>query len=107
MAIYVSGNGQHTAEYGEHEDGSQCPSMHHHYGRRIEPNRSWTVYHVYSGLPAAMGKHSATGLTETTATAMMMSLNANNLERRRAARLKQSAIDALPAWQPKGQRDGS
>ncbi|MEK1888591.1 MAG: hypothetical protein AAAB35_13695 [Phyllobacterium sp.] len=51
-------------------------SMHHNYGRRVERNGYWKVYHVYTGLPAEMGKHATTGLNETTATSMMLSLNA-------------------------------
>ena len=27
-------------------------SMDHQYGRRIETDRSWTVYHVFTGVPA-------------------------------------------------------
>lgn len=68
-------------------------SMHHHYGRRIEPNGSWTVYHVYTGLPAEMGNYATTGLNEISATRMMLSLNANNVERRQAARNRQKATD--------------
>ncbi|MEK1888703.1 MAG: hypothetical protein AAAB35_14265 [Phyllobacterium sp.] len=71
-------------------------SMHHHYGRRIEKNGSWTVYHVYTGLPAEMGKHATTGLNETTATSMMLSLNSNNAERRRVSRVKRALIDTPP-----------
>ncbi|MBZ9656316.1 hypothetical protein [Phyllobacterium lublinensis] len=69
-------------------------SMHHHYGRRIERNGSWSVYHVYTGCPAELGRRATTGLNETTATRMMLSLNANNIERRRAARINLMLIDS-------------
>ena len=72
-------------------------SMHHHYGRRIERDGSWTVYHVYTGLPAEMGRHATTGLNETTATQMMLSLNANNVERRRTARIRQKPTGKVRA----------
>ncbi|PSH70265.1 hypothetical protein CU102_04065 [Phyllobacterium brassicacearum] len=103
LTIYEFDNDENAIDIGvwENEGGALHRfSMHHHYGRRIEPNRSWTVYHVYTGLPADMGKHSTTGLNETTATAMMISLNANNAERRRAARIKRKLIDTPPVSLP-------
>jgi hypothetical protein len=103
LTIYEFDNDQNAIDIGvwENEGGAfHRFSMHHHYGRRIEPNRSWTVYHVYTGLPADMGEHSTTGLNETTATWMMLSLNANNVERRRATRLNPELIDTLPVGLP-------
>jgi hypothetical protein len=103
LTIYEIDNDEHAIDIGvwENEGGALHHfNMHHHYGRRIEPNRSWTVYHVYTGLPADLGKRSTTGLNEVTATSMMMSLNAKNVERRRAARIKLALIDTPPVGLP-------
>lgn len=103
MTISEINNDQNAIDIGvwENEGGALGRfSMHHHYGRRIEPNRSWTVYHVYTGLPADIGEHSTTGLNETTATSMMISLNAKNVERRRTARIKLALIDTPPVSLP-------
>ena len=71
----------------ENEGGSLARAeMNGHYGRRVEPNRSWTIYHVFTGVPATMGNRSMVGLTETDATATMMRLNKHNLERRKTVR---------------------
>lgn len=45
------------------------------YGRRVEADRSWTVYHVFSGVPARVAGASMMGLTWRTATTGMLSLN--------------------------------
>lgn len=47
----------------------------HQFGRRIETDRSWTVYHVFTGIPANADGASMTGLTRSDATHRMMSLN--------------------------------
>lgn len=60
----------------------------HEYGRRVEPNRSWTVYHVFSGVPADIGPRPMVGLTEKYATSVMLLLNARNAERRRISLLQ-------------------
>lgn len=62
----------------------------HHYGRRIEPDKSWTVYHVFSGAPAQLEGWSMAGLGEMEATSTMIVLNARNAERRRASSLRQT-----------------
>ncbi len=54
----------------ETRDGSD-----HQYGRRIEADRSWTVYHVFSGIPADADAGATTGLNHAEATDMMISLN--------------------------------
>jgi hypothetical protein len=56
--------------------------MNHHYGRRIEPNRSWTIYHVFTGGPAELEGWSMTGLGESHATATMIFLDARNAKTR-------------------------
>ena len=53
------------------------------YGRRIEADRSWTVYHVFSGVPAHAGGQAMTGLSRRDATDGMLSLNRCNDGRRK------------------------
>ncbi|RRH86910.1 hypothetical protein EH240_36595 [Mesorhizobium tamadayense] len=50
-------------------------SMDHQYGRRIETDRSWTVYHVFTGVPAQADGQIMTGLSRSAATDGMVSLN--------------------------------
>ena len=47
----------------------------HQFGRRVELDRSWTVYHVFTGLVANVGFGAMTGLSKVDATDKMMSLN--------------------------------
>ncbi|MER9126426.1 hypothetical protein NKH81_25670 [Mesorhizobium sp. M0959] len=55
----------------------------HQYGRRIEADRSWTVYHVFTGVTARVGNDDLTGLDRSQATSRMMSLNIRNAECRK------------------------
>jgi hypothetical protein len=57
--------------------------MDHHYGRRIESDRSWSVYHVFTGAPARVEGQHMTGLSRSDATEGMLSLNRRNEGRRR------------------------
>lgn len=45
------------------------------FGRRIEPDGSWTVYHVFSGRPAALRFERSAALSRRAATRLMLSLN--------------------------------
>lgn len=66
----------------ENEGGApRGDSMNHHYGRRVEADRSWTVYHVFTGIPAHVGGDVMTGLSRSAATSRMLSLNLRNVER--------------------------
>jgi hypothetical protein len=68
----------------ENEGGAPShDSMHHQYGRRIEADRSWTIYHVFTGIPARSGGDAMTGLSQLDATNGMLRLNLRNVERRR------------------------
>ena len=58
-------------------------SINHQYGRRIETDRSWTVYHVFTGIPASAQGQTMTGLSRADATSGMLSLNLRNAARRR------------------------
>lgn len=81
-------------------------SMDHVYGRRIEADQSWTVYHVFTGVPADAGDGAMMGLSRVNATDRMLALNLNNLGRRRnRARLKPATGDFLDGAATDG--DGS
>jgi hypothetical protein len=49
--------------------------MDHQYARRVEADRSWTVYHVFTGVPAHTNGQVMTGLSRLDATDGMLSLN--------------------------------
>ncbi|MEQ1940387.1 hypothetical protein ABMA46_19260 [Mesorhizobium sp. CN5-321] len=70
-------------------------SMHHQYGRRIEADRSWTIYHVFTGIPARFGDAAMTGLSRMDATSGMLRLNLRNAERQRE-RLELSSFKTIP-----------
>lgn len=57
----------------------------HQYGRRIETDRSWTVYHVFTGVPVDSDAGATTGLNRAEATDRMTSLN-RRAEKRTALR---------------------
>jgi hypothetical protein len=57
-------------------------SMDHQYGRRIERDGSWSVYHVFTGVPAEIQGQRMTGMSRTDATQDMLSLNRGNEGRR-------------------------
>jgi hypothetical protein len=57
-------------------------SMDHQYGRRVERDGSWSIYHVFSGTPAHIHGHSLTGLSRGRATEGMLALNRRNEARR-------------------------
>lgn len=83
-------------EVWENEGGAlAADDMHHHYGRRIELDRSWTVYHVFTGVPAASGSRAMSGPSETDATTTMICLNARNAQRRNTARWQQTFATRL------------
>lgn len=54
---------------------NDCNHADHQYGRRIETDRSWTVYHVFTGVPADGNAGATMGLNRAEATDRMMSLN--------------------------------
>jgi len=68
----------------ENEGGaSGRHSMDHQYGRRIETDRSWTVYHVFTGVPAHADGQIMIGLSRSAATDSMVSLNRRSEGRHR------------------------
>ncbi|MDO5898417.1 hypothetical protein PYL13_023960 [Agrobacterium sp. Azo12] len=48
------------------------------YGRRIERDRSWTIYHVFTGVPVRIGDCTLIDLSISEATDGMLSLNRRN-----------------------------
>lgn len=48
------------------------------YGRRIEADRSWTIYHVFTGVPARIDSEVMVGLSRSDATRGMLHLNRRN-----------------------------
>jgi hypothetical protein len=72
----------------ENEGGAPAQdSMNHQYGRRIERDGSWSIYHVFTGVPAEIRGNSMTGLSQSSATNGMLSLNRRNEGRRHERRL--------------------
>ena len=67
-------------------------NIHSHYGRRIEPDKSWTIYHVFSGVPATIGGRKMTELGEKEATARVLSLNASNAQKRKSAKWRRPLL---------------
>ena len=53
------------------------------YGRRVEADRSWTIYHVFTGIPAHVDGAFLTGLNHSDATIGMLSLNRRNADCRK------------------------
>lgn len=51
------------------------------YGRRVEMDRSWTIYHVFTGVPALVCGQSMTGLNRADATCGMLRLNSRGAAR--------------------------
>src|SRR5271166_1142152 len=84
----------------ENEGGAPAnSSMDDVFGRRVEADQSWTVYHVFTGVPANAGGGAMTGLSQVNATDRMLALNLNNLGRRRdRARLKPQNHQSVRAW---------
>jgi hypothetical protein len=77
-------DGQAGAHRQQRASGASAPDcIDSHYGRRIENDRSWTVYHVFTGAPARVDGRAMTGLSRTEATESMLSLNRFNVQRRR------------------------
>jgi hypothetical protein len=82
----------------ENEGGAPGRDLTEHlYGRRVEADRSWTVYHVFTGVTARVGDDDLIGLSRSQATSRMMSLNLRNAERKQRISLPALARDASGA----------
>jgi len=80
--IEMNGDGRDSDEGALPKEG-ESDSMDHHFGRRVEVDRSWTVYHVFSGAPANRAGQSMIGLGRQAATEGMLSMNLRNVHRRK------------------------
>jgi hypothetical protein len=58
-------------------------SIDYQYGRRVERDGSWSIYHVFTGIPAKIQGLAMTGMSHDRATEGMLSLNRRNEARRR------------------------
>jgi hypothetical protein len=68
----------------ENEGGSRAPDTPDgQFGRRVEMDRSWTIYHVFTGIPARVDGSALTDLSQSAATDGMLSLNLRNVKRRK------------------------
>lgn len=56
-------------------EAAVAPARGHQYGRRIECDGSWTLYHVFTGAPARVGGRIMTGLSRLEVSDNMLSLN--------------------------------
>lgn len=88
MTRYVdeAGRGQHDRVIGvwDNEGSASVRSPgDEQYGRRIEADRSWTIYHVFTGIPASQEGLEMIGLSRSVATDGMLSLNCRNERRRK------------------------
>lgn len=63
-------------EVWDDEGGAPAPNAtDHDFGRRVEADRSWTVYHVFTGVPARVDGLTMGGLSRSDATDKMLLLN--------------------------------
>jgi len=68
----------------ENEGGSRAPDTPDgQFGRRVETDRSWTIYYVFTGVPARIDGSALTHLSRSAATHGMLSLNLRNVKRRK------------------------
>ncbi|WP_363802309.1 hypothetical protein [Mesorhizobium sp.] len=58
------------------------------YGRRVEQDGSWSIYHVFTGVPAVILGRRLTGMSRPIATRCMLSLNRRNEGPRSNARCR-------------------
>jgi len=72
--------GVRAIEIWENEGGTLGPAVADpFYGRRVEADKSWAVYHAFTGEAARIGGETMTGLSRSQATDRMMSLNHLNV----------------------------
>lgn len=74
----------HDAEISAWEDAGRAPSgseSSYQYGRRIEVNRSWTIYNVFTGIPAEIDGWTMVGLNRSHAKRALHILNTHNVRR--------------------------
>jgi hypothetical protein len=65
------------------------------FARRIEADRSWTVYHAFTGVPAVIAGRAVVGLSRQAATDRMLAMNRVERGRRMdRMQLKPPRLDA-------------
>jgi hypothetical protein len=67
-----------ASEPGQRKAGTSHDDLNDFYGRRVEADRSWTVYHVFTGVPASLDGRAMVGLGRAAATDRMLDLNRRN-----------------------------
>jgi hypothetical protein len=68
----------------ENEGGAQASNPPDgQFGRRVEIDSSWTIYHVFTGVPARVDGSALTHLSGSAATDGMLSLNRRNIKRQK------------------------
>ncbi len=92
---------QKTSDFAIDRWENEGGALHHealdlHYGRRVEADRSWTVYHVFTGVPARIDGNTMIGLTQGVATDGMLSLNRRDEARRRNGGSPMARIQTAP-----------
>ena len=71
----------------ENEGGAQASSPPDgQFGRRVEMDHSWTIYQVFTGVPARVDGLALTDLSGSAATDGMLSLNRRNVKRQQKER---------------------
>src|ERR1700678_2932218 len=65
------------------------------FGRRVEMDRSWTIYHVFTGVLARVDGSALTDLSRAAATDGMLSLNLRNVKRRKGWNAKPRSAPKL------------
>jgi hypothetical protein len=89
----------------ENEGGApacDCPDG--QYGRRMEADRSWTVYHVFTGVPARQDGRTMSGLNRTEATDGILTLNRRSNSESPETRRRLMARARLPEPRTKYQQ---
>ena len=68
----------------ENEGGAQASKPpDDQFGRRVEFDRSWTLYHVFTGVPARVDGLALTNLSGSAASGGMLSLNRRDVKRQK------------------------
>ncbi|NRG18563.1 hypothetical protein HPQ64_12770 [Rhizobiales bacterium] len=66
------------------------------YGRRIEGDGTWTIYHVFTGVPATIGGQVMKGLNAADSMTRTMLTNSDNSRQRKASR-PEFPVEPVPA----------
>lgn len=96
-------DGNYAAAVGiwENEDGATGRDpMEHQDGRSVEADRSWMIYHVFTGVPANAEGQAMTGLSQADSSGGMLFLNLCNAARRKELSCPEDNAGATRAAQP-------